>query len=160
MVSLSFNIQLVVLVISLLVLQEQHSSAHALFGKPRKKEWLKFNSMQKDHDSVDGIIASVGGIRKMLVKQEHMVDDISVTGDATFDSMKNTQVDSEILKKNARNSLGVINFSEQNLERSKKEESKKFADAEDEVAKLMNKDYTGRNVPRRKPPINNHKPTD
>ncbi|PHT91660.1 hypothetical protein T459_06773 [Capsicum annuum] len=141
MVSLSFNIQLVVLVIALLVLQEQHSSAHALFGKLRKKEWLKFNSMQKDHDSVDGIIASVGGIRKMLVKQEHMVD-------------------TEILKKNARNSLGVINFSEQNLERSKKEESKKFADAEDEVAKLMNKDYTGRNEPRRKPPINNHKPTD
>ncbi|PHT57007.1 hypothetical protein CQW23_05493 [Capsicum baccatum] len=141
MVSLSFNIQPVVLVIALLVLQEQHSSAHALFGKLRKKEWLKFNSMQKDHDSVDGIIASVGGIRKMLVKQEHMVD-------------------SEILKKNAQNSLGVINFSEQNLERSKKEESKKFADAEDEVAKLMNKDYTGRNVPRRKPPINNHKPTD
>lgn len=69
-------------------------------------------------------------------------------------------MDTEILKKNARNSLGVINFSEQNLERSKKEESKKFADAEDEVAKLMNKDYTGRNEPRRKPPINNHKPTD
>ncbi|KAF3647264.1 putative leucine-rich repeat receptor-like serine/threonine-protein kinase-like [Capsicum annuum] len=160
MVSLSFNIQLVVLVIALLFLQEQHSSAHALFGKLRKKEWLKFNSMQKDHDSVDGIIASVGGIRKMLVKQEHMVDDISVTGDATFDSMKTSQVDTEILKKNARNSLGVINFSEQNLERSKKEESKKFADAEDEVAKLMNKDYTGRNEPRRKPPINNHKPTD
>ncbi|KAK4712339.1 hypothetical protein R3W88_006852 [Solanum pinnatisectum] len=145
MVSLSFNIQLVLL-IALLILQQQHTSANALFGKLRKKEWLKFTSMQKDHDShVDGIIASAGGIRKMLVYQ------FSVKGDGEFDSMKtshvNAQVDSQIFKKNH--------------ERSKKEESKEFVDVEDEIAKLLTKDYIGRSKPRRsKPPINNHKPTD
>ncbi|MCD7471651.1 hypothetical protein HAX54_012236 [Datura stramonium] len=167
MVSLNFNIRLVLVIAALLVLQ-QHTSAHALFGKLRKKERLKFTSMQKDHDSVDGIIASAGGIRKMLVykfsikvvKQDQMADDISVTGDAAFDSMKtshmNVQVDSQILKKKARK----IHFPEQKHEKSKKEESKGFVAAEDEVAKLMSQDYGGKNGPRRKPPINNHKPTD
>ncbi|CAN4082737.1 unnamed protein product [Withania somnifera] len=170
MVSLiSFNIRLVI-VIALLFLQQQHTSAHSLFGKLRKKEWTKYTSMQKDHDSVDGIIASAGGIRKMLfyqfsskvVKQEQIADDISVTEDAAFDSMKTSriQVDSQIFKKKGRNILGTIYFSEQNHERSKKEESKKIVDAEDVVAKLMSKDYGGKVGPRRKPPINNHKPTD
>ncbi|KAK4367636.1 hypothetical protein RND71_011428 [Anisodus tanguticus] len=128
MVSLSL-IRLVL--VALLVLQ-QHTSAQALFGKLRKKEWLKFPS-----DSVDGIIGSARGIRKMLVhqfsgkvvKQDQMADDI--------------QVDRQILEKNTM-----------------KEESKELVDAEDEVAKLMSKDYSGRSGPRRKPPINNHKPTD
>ncbi|XP_055805624.1 uncharacterized protein LOC129874372 [Solanum dulcamara] len=149
MVSLSINIQLV-LVISLLILQQQQTSAYTLFGKLRKKQWLKFTSMQNNHDSMDDSIAFAGGIRKML-KQEQMADDISVTGDAEFDSMKtphmNAQVDSQILKKNH--------------ERSKKEESNEFVDVDDEIAKLMNKDYSGKSKPRRsKPPINNHKPTD
>nr|XP_016445199.1 PREDICTED: uncharacterized protein LOC107770408 [Nicotiana tabacum] len=38
--------------------------------------------------------------------------------------------------------------------------TKEFRDAENEVARLMSKDYSGRSGPRRKPPINNHKPTD
>lgn len=38
---------------------------------------LEYFLLKFMQDSVDGIIASVGGIRKMLVKQEHMVDDIS-----------------------------------------------------------------------------------
>ncbi|KAM3363665.1 hypothetical protein P3S68_018519 [Capsicum galapagoense] len=100
-------------------------------------------------------IASAGGIRKIPVKQEQMVDDIS--GDAAFDSMKtshkNAQVDSQMVKKNKRSPLGTNHFPEQNHERSKIEESKEFANAEDEVAELMSKDYTG-NL-RRKPPIHN-----
>ncbi|KAK6798547.1 hypothetical protein RDI58_006250 [Solanum bulbocastanum] len=145
MVSLGFNIKLVLL-IALLILQQQHTSANVLFGKLRKKEWLKFTSMQNDHDShVDDIIASAGGIRKMLVYQ------FSVKGAAGFDSVKtshmNAQVDSQIFEKNH--------------ERGKKEESKEFVDVEDEIAKLLTKDYIGRSKPRRsKPPINNHKPTD
>ncbi|KAJ8567160.1 hypothetical protein K7X08_019368 [Anisodus acutangulus] len=138
MVSLSL-IRLVL--VALLVLQ-QHTSAQALFGKLRKKEWLKFPSVRKDHDSVDGIIGSAGGIRKMLVHQFSVV----VTN-AALDSKKgshmNARVDRQILEKNTM-----------------KEESKELVDVEDEVAKLMSKDYSGRSGPRRKPPINNHKPTD
>uniref|UniRef100_M0ZM89 Uncharacterized protein n=1 Tax=Solanum tuberosum TaxID=4113 RepID=M0ZM89_SOLTU len=97
---------MLVLVIVLLLLQQiQHTSANVLFGKLRKKEWLKFTSMQNDH------------------------------------------VDSQIFEKNH--------------ERGKKEESKELVDVEDEIAKLLTKDYIGRSKPRRsKPPINNHKPTD
>ncbi|XP_015063519.1 uncharacterized protein LOC107008842 [Solanum pennellii] len=143
MVSLCFNIQLVLVIALLILQQQQHTSANVLFGKLRKKEWLKFTSIEKDHDShVDGIVASAGGIRKMLVYQ------FSVKGDAGFDSMKTSHVNVQAdIKKNH--------------ERGKKEESKEFVDVEDEITKLLTKDYSGRSKPRRsKPPINNHKPTD
>ncbi|XP_059294845.1 uncharacterized protein LOC132047885 [Lycium ferocissimum] len=157
MVSLNF-IRLVL--VALLVLH-QHSSAHDLFGKLRKKEWLEFTTIRKDHDSVsvDGIIGSSGGIRKMLVyqfsgkvvKQEHIA-----YGRASH--MNADQVDSQIFEKNTRNSQGTVHFlDQQNHERSKKEESKEYVYAEDEVAKLMSRDYSERSGPRRKPPINNHK---
>ncbi|KAG5624107.1 hypothetical protein H5410_009325 [Solanum commersonii] len=146
MVSLSFNIQLVLVIALLLLQQIQHTSANALFGKLRKKEWLKFTSMQNDHDShVDDIIASAAGIRKMLVYQ------FSVKGDAGFDSMKTSHMNAQVYSQ----------IFEKNHERGKKEESKEFVDVEDEIAKLLTKDYIGRSKPRRsKPPINNHKPTD
>lgn len=40
------------------------------------------------------------------------------------------------------------------------EDSKEVVEAADEVVNLMRKDYRGMDRPRRKPPINNHKPTD
>ncbi|TMX03787.1 hypothetical protein EJD97_014191 [Solanum chilense] len=143
MVSLGFNIQLVLVIALLILQQQQHTSANVLFGKLRKKEWLKFTSIEKDHDShVDGIVASAGGIRKMLVYQ------FSVKGDAGFDSMKTSH-------------MNVQADIKKNHEIGKNEESKEFVDVEDEITKLLTKDYSGRSKPRRsKPPINNHKPTD
>lgn len=91
---------------------------------------------------MDGIVASAGGIRKMLVYQ------FSVKGDAGFDSKKTSH-------------MNVQADIKKNHEIGKKEESKEFVDVEDEITKLLTKDYSGRSKPRRsKPPINNHKPTD
>ncbi|KAF3616294.1 putative leucine-rich repeat receptor-like serine/threonine-protein kinase-like isoform X1 [Capsicum annuum] len=118
------------------------------------------------------VVASAGGTRKLLVKQEYMVDDIS--GDARFNSMKtshmNAQVDSQMFKKNERNFLNMNQFPEQNHKRSKKEESKEFVDVENGVPKLISTDDHGHKPPihnlkptdydRSKPPIHNHKPTD
>ncbi|KAM3286373.1 hypothetical protein P3S67_025172 [Capsicum chacoense] len=98
----------------------------------------------------------VASARKIPVKPQRMVDDNS--GDAAFDSMKtphmNTQVDNQMVKKNKRSPLGTNHLPEQNNERSKTDESMEFVDAEDEVAELMNKDYTG-SKRGRVPPSNN-----
>ncbi|PHU27446.1 hypothetical protein BC332_05778 [Capsicum chinense] len=92
----------------------------------------------------------VASARKIPVKPQQMVDDNS--GDVAFDSMKishmNTQVDNQMVKKNKRSPLGTNN------ERSKTDESMEFVDAEDEVAELMHKDYTG-SKRGRVPPSNN-----
>ncbi|XP_019264735.1 PREDICTED: uncharacterized protein LOC109242320 isoform X2 [Nicotiana attenuata] len=128
-----------VMIIALLVLRQGHAQ---LGDRSNFVTILTEAILLKDDDI---IITSVAGGRKMLMdqfsskvmKEKHMSDRraSNVAGDATSESKKahmTAQVDG----------------------------SKEFRDAENEVAKLMSKDYSGRSGPRRKPPINNHKPTD
>ncbi|XP_009799929.2 uncharacterized protein [Nicotiana sylvestris] len=146
-----------VMIVALLVLR-QSSSGHAQLLGERSNFVTILSTTETEaillkDDSPDYIIiTSAARGRKMLmdqfsskVKKEKHISDrraSNVAGDATSESKKAPP-------------LVQLHPMTAQVDRTKE-----FRDAENEVARLMSKDYSGRSGPRRKPPINNHKPTD
>ncbi|XP_016447475.2 uncharacterized protein LOC107772486 [Nicotiana tabacum] len=146
-----------VMIIAFLVLR-QSSSGHAQLRERSNFVTILYPTeteavLLKDDSPDYIIITSAAGGRKMLmdqfsskvVKEKHMSDRRAsiVLGDATSESKK-----------------APPQVQLQHHMSAQVDGSKEFRDAENEVAKLMSKDYSGRSGPRRKPPINNHEPTD
>ncbi|EYU44250.1 hypothetical protein ABFS82_08G035600 [Erythranthe guttata] len=134
MVSVSYSRLLLSVVFILLALE--YSTANFLGGTlGSKREWLRANRRGK-YASIQHDAKFLRG-RKMLLELDE----------------ENAQNKDEMLNQN------VVYKHDYHVTK-KKNESKYFLEAADEVAKLMVKDYGHGTKPRRKPPINNHEPKD
>ncbi|KAL7101098.1 hypothetical protein ACP275_08G035700 [Erythranthe tilingii] len=134
MVSVSYSRLLLSVVFVMLALE--YSTANFLGGTlVTKREWLRANRGGK-YASIQHDAKFLRG-RKMLQELDE----------------KNAQNKDEMLNQN------VVHKHDYHVTK-KKNESKSFLEAADEVAKLMVKDYGHGTKPRRKPPINNHEPKD